>query len=100
MYSVFISPSGNGLKVIVKIPNDSENHVNYFTALEHHFNSPYFDKMCKNISRVGTLFLKRLISVEFDAIYAHEKQEDSHHIFNSSSMKDYIIFAAKAEHSL
>ena len=52
MFSVFISPSGNGLKVIVKIPNDSENHVNYFTALEHHFNSPYFDRMCKNISRV------------------------------------------------
>ena len=52
VFSVFISPSGNGLKVIVKIPNDSENHVNYFTALEHHFNSPYFDRMCKNISRV------------------------------------------------
>tara|TARA_Y100001938_G_scaffold151185_1_gene247069 strand:+ start:6878 stop:9295 length:2418 start_codon:yes stop_codon:yes gene_type:complete len=52
VYSVFISPSGNGLKVIVKIPNDSENHVNYFTALENHFNSPYFDRMCKNVSRV------------------------------------------------
>ena len=51
-YSVFISPSGNGLKVIVKIPNDAENHINYFNSLEQHYNSPYFDTTSKNISRV------------------------------------------------
>ena len=52
VYSCFISPSGNGLKVIVKIPPDPEDHVNYFKALEHYFESPYFDKNCKDISRV------------------------------------------------
>ena len=52
VYSVFISPSGNGLKVLVKIPADPENHINYFNSLQHHFNSPYFDKSTKNISRV------------------------------------------------
>jgi hypothetical protein len=52
VFSVFISPSGNGLKVLVKIPADSENHTNYFNSLERHFNSPYFDKTSKNISRV------------------------------------------------
>lgn len=51
-FSVFISPSGNGLKVLVKIPADEENHTNYFNSLEKHFNSPYFDKTSKNISRV------------------------------------------------
>jgi hypothetical protein len=51
-FSVFISPSGNGLKVLVKIPADAENHTNYFNSLEKHFNSPYFDKTSKNISRV------------------------------------------------
>jgi len=51
-YSVFVSPSGNGLKVLVKIPNDPENHVNYFLALENYYESKYFDKTCKNISRV------------------------------------------------
>jgi len=51
-YSVFISPSGNGLKALVKIPQDVDNHVNYFNSLENHFNSPYFDKTCKNLSRV------------------------------------------------
>jgi hypothetical protein len=52
VYSVFISPSGNGLKVLVKIPADVDNHINYFNSLEKHFNSPYFDKTSKNVSRV------------------------------------------------
>jgi hypothetical protein len=52
VFSVFISPSGNGLKVLIKIPADAENHTNYFNSLEKHFNSPYFDKTSKNISRV------------------------------------------------
>lgn len=52
VFSVFISPSGNGLKVLVKIPADAENHKNYFNSLEKYFNSPYFDKTSKNLSRV------------------------------------------------
>jgi hypothetical protein len=51
-YSVFTSPSGNGLKVIVKMPEDIENHKSYFNALEQYYNMPEFDKSCKNISRV------------------------------------------------
>jgi len=51
-YSVFISPSGNGLKVLVKIPANSDNHINYFNSLQKYYDSPYFDKMCKNVSRV------------------------------------------------
>jgi hypothetical protein len=51
-YSVFVSPSGNGLKVIVRIPKDVDNHKRYFNSLESHFNSEYFDKTSKNISRV------------------------------------------------
>jgi hypothetical protein len=52
VYSVFISPSGNGLKVLVKIPQEIDNHVSYFNSLEKHFGSQYFDKTCKNLSRV------------------------------------------------
>ena len=51
-YSVFISPSGKGLKVLVKIPQDVDNHVNYFNSLEKHFNNDKFDIACKNLSRV------------------------------------------------
>ena len=52
VFSVFISPSGNGLKVLVKIPADPDNHVNYFNSLEKYFDSEYFDKTSKNVSRV------------------------------------------------
>ena len=52
VYACFISPSGNGLKVIVKIPTEEDNHVNYFKGLEMYFDSTYFDKSCKDISRV------------------------------------------------
>ena len=52
VYSIFISPSGKGLKVLVKIPDDVDNHKNYFNALDEHFNSEQFDKTSKNLSRV------------------------------------------------
>jgi len=52
VFSVFISPSGTGLKVLVKVPTDAENHINYFNSLSTHFDSPHFDKMCRNVSRV------------------------------------------------
>ena len=50
--SVFISPSGNGLKVIVKIPSDPENHKHYFNSLGEYYDSENFDISTKNISRV------------------------------------------------
>ena len=52
VYSCFVSPSGNGLKVIIKVPADIDSHENYFKALEIHFDSAHFDKSCKDISRV------------------------------------------------
>jgi len=52
VYVVFLSPSGNGLKVLVKIPQDEDNHINYFNSLKTLFNSKYFDVTCKNLSRV------------------------------------------------
>jgi len=52
VFSVFVSPSGNGLKVLVKIPSEPENHTKYFNALKKEFDSQYFDSTSKNISRV------------------------------------------------
>lgn len=51
-YAVFISPSDLGLKVIVKIPKDIDNHKQYFHSLELHYNDKHFDTTSKNISRV------------------------------------------------
>ena len=67
VFSVFISPSGNGLKALVKIPKDHENHVGYFRALEEYFNNPHFDKSCKNISRVCYESYDPLIHINHDS---------------------------------
>ena len=50
--AVFVSPSGNGLKSIIKIPKEPHNHKKYFDALGNYFDSKYFDVTSKNISRV------------------------------------------------
>jgi len=82
VYSVFISPSGNGLKVLVKIPTDIENHTKYFNSLEKHFNSPYFDKTSKDqmdqfISNVALIAKKLGVTEKVDAI-------------DSDSLEDYL----------
>lgn len=51
IYSAFISPSGNGVKAIVKIPNEIENHKKYYEALCETFDS-FLDTKTKDISRV------------------------------------------------
>jgi hypothetical protein len=51
-FAVFTSPSGDGLKVIVKIPKDISNHKNYFLSLEKYYNVPEFDVTTKDISRI------------------------------------------------
>lgn len=48
----FISPSGKGFKVVVKIPADKEKHVSYFNGLKNYYNSSYFDTTSRNLSRV------------------------------------------------
>jgi len=51
-YCVFISPSGAGLKALVKVPSEKENHRLYFRGLEQYYDSPNFDSSCINESRV------------------------------------------------
>lgn len=52
---IFISPSGNGLKVFISIENAFvENHLKYFSAISQYLLNTYrleADKACKDISR-------------------------------------------------
>src|SRR3990167_6824853 len=50
IYSAFISPSGNGVKAIARIPADSKRHAGHYRALLKMF--PEVDSTSKNISRV------------------------------------------------
>lgn len=50
IYSAWISPSGNGLKALVKIPKEPMKHEGYYLALLDRF--PELDSTSKNLSRV------------------------------------------------
>ncbi len=53
--SCFISPSGIGVKAIVKILQDKEKHLGFFLALQQYYKTKYdieIDKKCKDISRL------------------------------------------------
>jgi hypothetical protein len=52
-YMVFLSPSGNGLKVVIKIPKSSKDeHFRRFHAYKKYIDSIYFDDKNSNLSRV------------------------------------------------
>lgn len=51
-FALFTSPSGDGLKVVVKIPASIPDHENYFKTLQDYYNCPHFDISTKDISRV------------------------------------------------
>lgn len=77
VYSVFISPSGNGLKVIVKIPPEVDDHCDYFKALEDYYECSEFDKSCKNISRVCyESFDEELYLNENSEVWTEKKEFD------------------------
>ena len=79
-YSVFISPSGLGLKALVKIPAEGDTHKQFFGSLQLHYDSEYFDISCKNVSRVcyesydPLIFINEQSSV-FNQIIEQEYQE-------------------------
>jgi len=50
VYCAFVSPSGDGLKVVVRIPAEKEKHYGHYAALVKKF--PELDPTSKNISRV------------------------------------------------
>ncbi len=84
VFSAFVSPSGNGLKVLVKIPADPENHQNYFNSLEKYFNSVYFDKTSKNISRVCYESYDPLIFVNTNSSLWDKIEEPEYNEVNKS----------------
>jgi hypothetical protein len=54
VYSAFISPSGDGVKVLVRIPKvkNDEEYKQYYTVLLNYFDSATSDQATKDISRI------------------------------------------------
>ena len=80
-FSLFTSPSGNGLKVVVKIPKSPEKHKDYFLALEKHYNSINFDIACKDICRVCYESFDKDIYINTDSLIWDKREEDLGHKF-------------------
>jgi hypothetical protein len=89
--SVFISPSGDGLKLLVKIPADEDKHKSYFKSLEKYYNCEQFDKTSKNISRVcyesyDPLIFHNPESKEWDKVSEEEFEQIKQHTWVGSKM--------------
>ncbi len=52
VFASFISPRGNGVKVLIKIPNEPDNYKLYFAGARTYFDSENWDNIGSNISRV------------------------------------------------
>jgi hypothetical protein len=51
-YAMFLSPRGNGIKILVKIPPIIEDHRSHYKAMEAYYGSPKMDAKCINLSRI------------------------------------------------
>lgn len=51
IYAAFISPTGTGVKVLVRIPEIIKDHGDYYLSLADYFGLTSIDEKCKNISR-------------------------------------------------
>ncbi len=68
-FAAFVSPSGKGYKVVVKVENNPDNttHSEYLNALKAYYNSPYWDNNCFGISRACFLSSDPSIYVNWDS---------------------------------
>lgn len=87
-YSLFVSPSGNGLKVLVKIPKIIDDHKLHFKALEKYYSATgKFDPSSINPSRIcyisydpnifvnkdSEIFTDKIKVEEYSAPYSSDK---------------------------
>jgi len=84
-FACFVSPSGNGLKLVVKIPTEIENHKLYFEALEKHFNNENFDSAVSDISRVCYESFDPEIYVNNDSETWTQRNENAVHSYDNKA---------------
>lgn len=66
--AIFVSPSGKGLKGVVRIPEtDKENHPKYFKAFQKEYQYDYFDMANSDVNRVCFESYDPNIYINYDA---------------------------------
>lgn len=100
IYSAFISPSGNGVKAIVKVPADINNHKKYYEALCETFDTN-LDAKTKDVARVcyesydPDLFINKdskvwMLKKEYSEVKANIDYPDYFKIKDTSAKVDVI----------
>lgn len=51
IYAAWVSPSGLGVKALVRIPKEADNHKGYFESFGEYLSSPYWDESGSDVSR-------------------------------------------------
>lgn len=98
-FAAFVSPSGKGYKVIVKVENNTDNttHSEYLNALKVYYNSPYWDNNCMGISRACFLSSDPSIYINWNSLIWTKKISLS----SPSTVPSYIpvkVYAPTSEY--
>ena len=86
-FAVFISPSGTGIKVIVKIPPNKETHKAYFIKLRDYYKKKYnleIDEQCKDITRLMFLSYDPNIYINYSSDEFSENHKMDSVCFNQA----------------
>jgi len=89
-FAVFISPSGNGIKIIVKIPPRKETHKAYFIKLKNYYKSNYnlaIDDQCKDVTRLMFLSYDPDLYINEHSSEFVEDENESHILYNQALNK-------------
>jgi hypothetical protein len=94
-FVTFKSPSGNGIKVIVKVNPSIDTHLEQFMALQKYYNDTYnieIDSACKDIARCMLLsYDPNLYCNPFSEVYAELYMPEPKELPKSNKKLNYTI---------
>lgn len=76
IFAAWISPSGNGVKALIKVPPEPENHLLYFNSVFKKYNDYYLDQSGKDVSRLCYESYDPSIYINKDSLVWTEKEEN------------------------
>jgi hypothetical protein len=84
VFMIFVSPSGKGLKCVIKIPpSDKFTHKRRFKAFQEYIDSDYFDASSCNVSRVCFESYDPTAYINLDAeVFTLIEEEKGHSSFD------------------
>jgi hypothetical protein len=89
-YAVFISPSGTGLKVFIKVGMESSKHNSYYISLIQYFKNRYdviADKSCKDVTRLMFLsYDENMIVNEDSKVWKIEPGNELNYVLAKSTL--------------